>query len=199
LKEHIFEPFFTTKETGKGTGLGLATVYGIVKQNRGSIQVRSRINEGSTFKVYLPCVIEQEHEQAVEERAVFVPGGTETILLVEDDPLVRRFVAEILTDLGYTIIEAEDGEEAYNLCVESAPEIDLLLSDVIMPRMNGGELAKRLEKIYPGLKIQFMSGYTDGNIATHGVLAEGVNLLQKPMKPDVLAMALRDLLDQEPA
>ena len=122
-----------------------------------------------------------------------------TILLVEDDPLVRRFVAEILTDLGYTIIEAEDGEEAYNLCVESAPEIDLLLSDVIMPRMNGGELAKRLEKIYPGLKIQFMSGYTDGNIATHGVLAEGVNLLQKPMKPDVLAMALRDLLDQEPA
>ncbi len=197
VKEHIFEPFFTTKDKGKGTGLGLAMVYGIVKQNQGEIQVYSEPGQGTVFKIYLPRAAETP-EKEVEN----VPGkndidssGTETILLVEDDTVVREMSLAILRVLGYTVLEAENGEDALQVCSHFHGVIDLLLTDVVMPKMNGPELAGKMRELFPGIKVLFMSGYTENAIVHHGVLEEGVNFIHKPITPQSLSREVRSILE----
>lgn len=195
VKAHIFEPFFTTKEPGKGTGLGLATVYGIVKQNGGHIWVYSEPGAGTTFKIYLPRTTDKSSSptHVVAEREM--PSGNETILLVEDDTEVRDLVQEVLRARGYTLLEAEGGQEALQLATEHRGPIHLLLTDVIMPGMSGKLLAEKITQLRSDLKILFMSGYTDNAIAHHGVLDPGVSLLQKPFGPTALAQKVRQVLD----
>jgi len=177
----IFEPFFTTKETGKGTGLGLATVYGIVKQSAGHILVYSEPGQGSTFKIYLPSA---EHKIGIapkpELETVSPSRQGTTILLVEDDEIMRSLTRQLLQEHGYTVVEANDGKSALEW-VESHPErIDLLLSDVVMRRMSGPELVERLSASHPTLKVVYMSGYTGELIAQREVLKRGITLLEKP-------------------
>ena len=183
----IFEPFFTTKETGKGTGLGLSTVYGIVKQNNGFINVYSELGHGTTFTIYLP-----RHQGKVKEDvprgAITEPAlcGHETILLVEDDLSVLEMIADMLTGHGYAVLAANTPGEAVRIAAERSGEFDLLMTDVIMPEMNGRDLAKKMLSLYPHLKCLFMSGYTANVIAHHGVLNEGVNFIQKPFSTNEL-------------
>jgi len=194
-QSHIFEPFFTTKEPGKGTGLGLATVYGIVKQSEGYIRVYSEQGVGTSFKIYLPRV---EDEAEPEESLVVsasVAQGTETVLLVEDEAMVRRLARKVLAQHGYKVLEACDGEEALSLAAQHPGPIDLLLTDTVMPKLSGREVASRLAARFPDLKVVFMSGYTDDAVVRHGVLEAGVPFLQKPFTPDALACKLRDVLD----
>jgi PAS domain S-box-containing protein len=191
----LFEPFFTTKEVGKGTGLGLATVYGIVKQNSGFINVYSEPGTGTTFRIYLP---RHESEQAVaEERipAVEAPTGTETVLLVEDEASLLDLGTLLLEDLGYTVLPAAGPNHALRLADEYAGEIDLLLTDVIMPDMSGSDLCKEIATRRPNLRCLYMSGYTAEAVAHHGVLHEGVHFLQKPFSVQDLAAKLREALD----
>jgi len=199
-KSHIFEPFFTTKEMGKGTGLGLATVFGIVKQSEGDIQVDSAPGQGTTFRVYLPRVSEAATtSDELSQEDTVLPKGTETILLVEDEEAVRKLATNLLRQQGYTVLEASNGEEALQLVQERnpRPEIQLLITDVVMPKMGGWVLANQLEKIYPHLRVLFVSGYTDNTIARQAVLDPGVILLQKPFSPITLAHKIREMLDQE--
>ena len=193
---HVFEPFFTTKELGRGTGLGLATVYGIVKQNSGTIQVYSEIGVGTTFKIYLPYVKEIvsstiDRTQVGEE----IPGGDETILLVEDDANVRKLVQRVLKNFGYNLLVAEDGPEALQLAAGYNESIQLLLTDVVMPGLSGKTLAEELKQTRPNLKILFMSGYTDNAIAHHGVLDPGTAFVQKPFSATIIAYKIREVLD----
>jgi PAS domain S-box-containing protein len=193
---HIFEPFYTTKGAGRGTGLGLSTVYGIVKQSEGYIWVYSEVNRGTTFKLYLPCV-EGGAAPAIsgsKERAA--ADGTETILLVEDEEAVRELARTVLTARGYTILEADSAEQAEKLMGEQSGKIDLLLTDVVMPGTSGRELARRMAGRVPKLRVLFMSGYTDNVIAQGGVLEAGVSFLQKPFSPRTLAAKVREVLDQ---
>ena len=196
-RARIFDPFFTTKEEGKGTGLGLSTVYGIVKQSGGNIWVYSEIGHGTTFKVYLPELAagSQKTEAAIVESPM--PGGSETILLVEDEDVVRGLARKILEHAGYNVLEANRGEEAVRLCLERAEPIDLLLTDVVMPETSGKEVADRLTKLFPGLRVLFMSGYTDEAIVHHGVLDSNVEFIQKPFTPAALARKVREVLDSE--
>lgn len=199
VKEHLFEPFFTTKEKGKGTGLGLATCYGIVKQNNGHIQVQSELGEGTTFRIYFPEATEKPvsiHAKQTQQ----MQRGVETILLVEDEPSVRELASHILRQLGYTVLEAESGEQALSLVQqhEQTP-IHLLLSDVVMPRMSGRELMQKLHALRPELKVLLMSGYADEAIARHGVMEPGVAFLQKPFSPEALASKVREILDRQRA
>ena len=195
-QSHIFEPFFTTKEMGKGTGLGLATVYGIVKQNNGYIEVESAPGRGACFRVYLPRV--QDRAEALRAReSTAPPQGSETILVVEDEDLVRQVVREALRSFGYTVLETGDAEEGARICKSHAGSIHLLMTDVIMPKMNGRALAKRLILQRPDLKVLYMSGYTDSAIVQHGVLEPGVSFLQKPFALTTLARKVRDVLDEE--
>lgn len=194
VRARIFEPFFTTKEVGKGTGLGLATVYGIVKQNNGYIYVYSEPDMGTTFKIYLPR-IGVDTDDLMFEQPEELPGGRETILLVEDYIDVREFALKVLSKLNYKVLVAEDGAAALKICDEFEGRIDLLLTDVVMPRMNGNELAEHVSRLQPGARVLYMSGYTEETIAHHGVLKKGINLLQKPLTPQVLAMAVREVLD----
>jgi PAS domain S-box-containing protein len=197
VRERAFEPFFTTKEKGKGTGLGLSTCYGIVKQSGGNIWAYSEPGRGTTFKVYLPWLEEFSKETKDKPEATEIVKGTETILAVEDEIEVRKLVAEILKGQGYTVIEASDGEEAIKVARKnSGKKIHLLLTDVVMPGMSGRELAETLALRHPGLKILYMSGYTDNAIVHHGVLEEGVNYIQKPFTLDALARKVREVLDQ---
>jgi len=193
---HLFEPFFTTKEVGKGTGLGLATVYGIVKQHQGWIEVESRVNEGSTFQVFLPCM---EHTQQVEQeprREVQARGGCETILVVEDEAPVRELVCELLGAYGYKVITAESGAKALEIWLSCRNKIDLMLTDLVMPdRVNGRQLAERLRADRPGLKVIFTSGYSAEVVGQDLVLQSGVQYLQKPYAPNRLAAKVRDCLD----
>jgi two-component system cell cycle sensor histidine kinase/response regulator CckA len=190
----IFEPFFTTKEQGKGTGLGLSTVIGIVQQSGGHIWVYSEPGHGSTFKVYLPEA--GRPAQSLPEAAPQVaPMGDETVLLVEDDPEVRQVARAILHRHGYDVIEAHDGGEAITLCQQHPASIALLLTDVVMPRMSGRQLAAQLRTIRPHLRVLFMSGYTDDAIVRHGVLEAGMDFLQKPLTPQALAAKVRQVLD----
>jgi CheY-like chemotaxis protein len=170
--ERVFEPFFTTKPLGEGTGLGLATVYGIVKQTGGSVWAYSEVGHGTTFKVYLPRVWEQarvEHEP--QERPSL--GGSETVLLVEDEDIVRSLVSEMLTSAGYRVLAAPDGASALATAGEFRGQIDVLMSDVVMPGMSGQELAGHLVRVRPGVRVLFTSGYTEDAISGHGVLSPG--------------------------
>jgi CheY-like chemotaxis protein len=195
-QQHIFEPFFTTKEVGEGTGLGLATVYGIVRQSGGNIWVYSEEGVGTTFKVYLPRIVRQTKEAEIEKSSDELPKGTETILLVEDEEMVRSLTRQILEECGYTILEARNGVEAIAICEEHGSQIDLLLTDVVMPQMGGRELAERLAPIYPRMQILFSSGYTDDAVVRHGVIAAGTNFIQKPFTPQGLAHKVREVLDE---
>jgi two-component system, cell cycle sensor histidine kinase and response regulator CckA len=191
----IFEPFFTTKQLGKGTGLGLATVYGIVKQSDGYIWVYSEPGMGSTFKVYLPRVDAQVSPEEAAETTPPRPSGSETVLLVEDDHTVRLLASEMLRMNGYTVLQARDGLEALELVRGHGRPIHLLLTDVVMPQMSGRQLAENLADIHPGIRVLYMSGYTDGVIAHHGVLDAGLAYLQKPFTADFLARKVREVLD----
>lgn len=192
--DHIFEPFFTTKELGKGTGLGLATIYGIVKQNNGFIDVNSEPGKGTTFFIYLPRFEEREEPASRETAPAPSHRGNETILLVEDEPTILEITAEILTQLGYTVLQAHTPAEALRMGREHVGEIHLLMTDVIMPEMNGRELAKSLSDLCPRIRCLFMSGYTSDIIAHHGVLDDGVHFLQKPFGLDALSAKLREVL-----
>ena len=190
----LFEPFFTTKEAGKGTGLGLSMVYGIVKQSGGSIEVYSELNHGTTMKIYLPRA-----DAAVEEVTSSVgrsnhEHGSERILLVEDDVHLRQLVVDILTGRGY-IVEAVENPEELEGMLQRTPECALLLTDVVMPKLNGRELAKRVTRHWPGIKVLYMSGYTTDAIVHHGVLDEGLFFLQKPFTPTTLVAKVREVLD----
>jgi two-component system, cell cycle sensor histidine kinase and response regulator CckA len=196
-QQRIFEPFFTTKEQGKGTGLGLSTVFGIVKQSGGSIWVYSEVGTGTTFKVYLPRTDEVDRVP-MQPAEVSTLRGREVILLVEDDDQVRLVARTILKRNGYRILEARNGGEALLLCERHQGEIDLLLTDVVMPQMSGRELSERLLQIRPTLKVLFMSGYTDDAILHHRVVAPGIALLQKPLTPDLLLRKIRSVLDAVP-
>jgi len=196
---HLFEPFFTTKEKGKGTGLGLATVYGIVKQSGGYIWVYSEAGRGTSFKIYLPRIEEQGakhlHDHRVEPKVL--PRGTETVLLVEDEEGVRQLAREYLEANGYNVIEAEDGNNAFELASTHSGPIHLLMTDVVMPGMGGRELAERVAKIRPEAKVLFMSGYTDQAVAHQGILDDNAMLLQKPFTMATLASKLHEILSEE--
>jgi two-component system cell cycle sensor histidine kinase/response regulator CckA len=195
VKARVFEPFFTTKEKGKGTGLGLATVYGIVKQSGGYIWVYSEPGKGTTFKIYLPRVEGESVEDAVAEERKHAPGGSETVMVVEDNESVRSFVRSVLESQGYVLLEAGGSEEALTLIEERSGPIHLLLTDVVMPRMSGPELAARLGPLHPETKVLYMSGYTDNAIVHQGALDAGTHFLQKPFVPDTLTRKIREVLD----
>ena len=196
IKAHIFEPFFTTKDRGSGTGLGLATTYGAVKQSGGSIEVYSKIGKGTTFKIYLPRVEEQVVKPAKDDLPTDLAGGTETVLVVEDEGLLRNLCVQILEQLGYRVLQARSGAEAIAEVQGYGDRIDLLLTDVVMPGMNGSELATQLVPHHPGMKVLFTSGYTDDTITRHGVLDEGVSFIGKPYTPSALARKVREVLDK---
>jgi len=197
VKERLFEPFFTTKEKGKGTGLGLSTVYGIIKQSGGNIWVYSEPGHGTTFKIYLPRTEDQVEPLPQPEEEKPVAGGDETILLVEDEPLVRGLAARVLRKQGYHLLEASNGSEALRITEKRAgEEIHLILTDVVMPGMIGRELAERLHSLFPKMKVLYMSGYTNNAIVHHGILEEGMNYIQKPFTLEALARKVREVLDQ---
>ncbi len=193
---HLFEPFFTTKEVGKGTGLGLATVYGIVKQNNGFIDAYSEPGLGTTFKIYLPLHATEADRTTKVGAAQLAASGHETILLVEDEHMILDITTKMLERQGYTVMAAVTPGEAIRLAREHAGEIHLLMTDVVMPEMNGRDLAKNLLSLYPKLKRLFMSGYTADVIAHHGVLDEGVQFIQKPFSVQTLAARVREVLDE---
>ncbi len=193
-REKIFEPFFTTKERGRGTGLGLSTVYGIIKQSGGNIWVYSEPGRGTTFKVYLPRAEDTSEPKAVEAPK-HAERGTETILVLEDEPGVRRLAEQVLSSAGYTVLAAENAEQATELFKANQDKVAMLLSDVVLPGTGGPALARQLQAIQPGLKVLFMSGYTDNAIVHHGVLDAGVNFLEKPLRPDALLKKVRSVLD----
>ncbi len=194
---HVFEPFFTTKGPGKGTGLGLAMVYGIVKQSGGHIAVYSEVGHGATFKIYLPAV-DQPVETGEDQTPTSPPTGSETVLLVEDEKELCDLVGEVLEASGYRVLAAHDCADAVRICDEHAGTIDLLLTDVIMPQMSGRELADRLRPRRPAMKVLYVSGYTDSAIVQHGVLEPGIAFLQKPFAPADVAQKVREVLDGSP-
>ncbi|HYJ47299.1 MAG TPA: response regulator, partial [Pyrinomonadaceae bacterium] len=195
VQKRIFEPFFTTKGISKGTGLGLSTAYGIIKQSEGHLLVSSQLGQGTTFKIFLPCVTESVKPEAGEDKHPDMPEGTERILLVEDEEMLRDITREILENLGYTVLVAADGAEALTLCEKQSCQFDLIITDVVMPRISGRELVDELRKVWPKQRVLYMSGYTDDAILRHGVLKEGANFIQKPYTPAALAQKLRESLD----
>jgi nitrogen-specific signal transduction histidine kinase/CheY-like chemotaxis protein len=193
-RSRMFEPFFTTKGAGQGTGLGLATVYGIVQQSNGSISVYSEPGKGTCFKIYFPLLDEAPEQYAAKRVSEATPTGTETILLAEDATAVRVAARQILERFGYTVLEAANGADALSAAQHGAA-IDLLLTDVVMPEMSGRELVDRFAKLRPETRVLFMSGYTDDAIVRHGVLGPGTAYLQKPFSPDTLGRKVREVLD----
>ena len=191
----IFEPFFTTKERDKGTGLGLATVYGVVKQSSGYIAVESEIGKGALFKVYLPRIEQPVATKSESSQVPLTVRGSETILLVEDAEPLRKLTHMFLRDNGYQVLTAADGSEAQQVAAQNVGPIHLLLTDVVMPGINGRVLAERLAPRHPAMKVLYMSGYTDSFIAGHGVLEEGIHLLHKPFTEEALMRKMRELLD----
>jgi PAS domain S-box-containing protein len=196
-QSHIFEPFFTTKTLGQGTGLGLATVYGIVRQSGGHIWVYSEPGQGTTFKIYLPRV--EEAVSAAEPKAPAVTRlkGRETILVVEDDNTLREVISKGLKKFGYSVLTAANGGEALLICEKRKGPIHLLLTDVVLPQMGGRELAERLVSLRPDLKVLYMSGYTENAIVHHGILNEDVGFLQKPFKVNLMVQKIREVLDSQ--
>ena len=195
-QQRIFDPFFTTKEVGKGTGLGLSTVYGIIKQSGGYISLESAVGKGTTFRIYLPSVDEELEaaEQSVVQHELL--KGEETVLLVEDEDMVRQLMYDILNGEGYKVLAAPNGKEALLIAEQHQGEIDLIITDVVMPGMSGPQLVEHLTENYVDAKVLFMSGYTDNAIVYHGVLEEGMNFLQKPFTPDDALHKVREVLDQ---
>jgi CheY-like chemotaxis protein len=189
----IFEPFFTTKQPGEGTGLGLATVYGFVKQSDGYIWVYSEPGHGTTFKIYLPEVADPVTPAQPDPAVPALPRGSETVLLVEDEESLRHLNEEVLTGLGYTVLSAAHGDKALELAQRES-HIDVLLTDVVMPGMSGRELGEKLKLMRPEVKVLYMSGYTDNVIIHHGILKPGVSFLQKPFTQEMLAHKMRKVL-----
>jgi two-component system, cell cycle sensor histidine kinase and response regulator CckA len=192
---HLFEPFFTTKEMGRGTGLGLATVYGIVRQSGGQIQVASRPGEGSTFTVYFPRVDEPaRHGGAAAPAPEPAPGGSETVLVVEDEEAVRHLVCRVLRAKGYRVLEAAHAEAALQVWASTTEPVDLLVTDMVMPGMSGTALAAQLAEARPGLRTLFITGYAPEAIERRGELADAGGLLEKPFSADQLARKVREVL-----
>jgi CheY-like chemotaxis protein len=196
-QKSIFEPFFTKKEQGKGTGLGLSTVYGIVKQSGGNIWVDSEVDVGTSLKIYLPLVNEEVTEAEVEAEHPDSACGNETILLAEDEDMVRNLVRESLEMHGYTVLEAANGEEALLICQRHEGPIHVLLTDVVMPRMGGKELAEHLTLSHPDMRVIYMSGYADQSIAHHGILDRNISFIGKPFRPDALVLRVAEVLKQD--
>jgi two-component system, cell cycle sensor histidine kinase and response regulator CckA len=195
VRQHLFEPFFTTKERGKGTGLGLATVHGIVEQSGGHISVESAVGAGTTFRIYLPRVDEAVPEPTAASGDA-LPAGSETILLVEDEETLREMTREILAEAGYSVLEAENGTRALEVAAAHTRPIHLLLTDVVMPGPSGPKTAERLAALRPGIRVLFASGYTAGELGPHGVLDPSVEFVQKPFSPAVLVARIREVLDR---
>ncbi len=195
---HIFEPFFTTKEVGKGTGLGLATVYGVVKQSGGYVWVDSQLGKGASFQIFLPRVEETVVPISADPSHEENLHGSETVLLVEDADALRKLARSFLLDHGFQVLPASNGEEAVEVARNHDGPIHLLLTDVVMPGMNGRILADQLLAKWPRLKVVYISGYTDSFIAGHGVLEDGTHLLHKPFTEDALIRKIREVLDAKP-
>jgi CheY-like chemotaxis protein len=193
-QKRIFEPFFTTKEVGNGTGLGLSTVFGIVKQSGGDIVVYSEIGHGTTFKIYFPRVDESVQKVKWPDDAKGDLKGTETILLVEDEEIVRNLVREVLTNNGYHVLEADNGKAAVSIVKTYLEPIHLLLADVIMPGMSCRTMKDAIVKLRPDIKVLFMSGYTDDSIASKGMFDSGTAFIEKPFSPEALARKIREIL-----
>ena len=191
--EKIFDPFYTTKEKGAGTGLGLSTVYGIVKQHNGHIYVYSELGNGSTFKIYFPQ-IKIAADKTTKKVFPAMEKGAETILVADDETSIRKLVRDSLEPLGYKILEASDGKEAIEIFRRGEPQIDMLLTDVIMPKMTGKKLAEILLAEKPGFKVLYMSGYTDDVIANQVVLDEDIEFINKPLVPSLLTKKIREVL-----
>jgi PAS domain S-box-containing protein len=194
-KRRMFEPFFTTKELGKGTGLGLATVHGIVKQSGGEIRVSSVVGEGTTFDIFFPCVDDEQEKQQWADRDVIDHSGTETILVVEDDANLRELVKTILVPNGYNVLSAADGSAALEICRTCPGQIHLLLTDVVMPQMSGITVRDRVVELLPDIKVLFMSGYIEESPSDKKLLKTGDALIQKPFNPDSLSKKVREILD----
>jgi two-component system cell cycle sensor histidine kinase/response regulator CckA len=198
VKKHIFEPFFTTKEKGKGTGLGLATCYGIIKQCAGHIVVESQQGQGTTFQIYLPRADSSSSVLREDEPAPALPLGKESILIVEDEMAVRNLSAHILESLGYVVLEAKDGDSARTILMERAGNVDLMFVDVVLPDVGGNELAAWAERLYPGSRVLFTSGYMEEALFKHYGLNADSAFLQKPFTPADLAWKVRKMIDGTP-
>jgi CheY-like chemotaxis protein len=194
VKARIFEPFFTTKGPGQGTGLGLATVFGIVKQSGGSIWVESALGKGSTFKIYFPCTPERAAVERAAAPRTSAPTGKRTVLVVEDEDQLRRVVVEILHEAGYDVLEAGSPSRALEVAAEYEGPIQLLISDVVMPELSGKQLAERLVAVRPELRVLYVSGYTQDSIVHHGVLEEGLHFLPKPFTRSTLLATVARVL-----
>ena len=193
--DHIFEPFFTTKELGNGTGLGLSTVYGIIKQSDGFIEVASKSGVGTTFKIFLPASGEAAETIELMSAETEPLRGSETILLVEDEEILRQLIKNALEMNGYKVLEARDSREAIMICEQYQEPIDLMLTDVVMPQMNGQALAHRLVQLRPELKVVYMSGYAEDVLFRHGVLDPKIAFLQKPFRQYEMTAKVRKVLD----
>jgi CheY-like chemotaxis protein len=192
----VFEPFFTTKEVGQGTGLGLSTAYGIVKQSGGYVWAESEVGQGSTFRIYLPAVDQEGSRGADAEREEPVAAGAETVLVLEDDEAVRALAGRVLRSRGYRVLEAADGAEAVAVLARAGRSVDLILSDVVMPRMSGPEFARVSAAQGDAPPILFMSGYPDHTLARHSAQGETLHLIEKPFTPEQLARRVRAMLDR---
>ncbi len=193
--KHLFEPFFTTKDIGQGSGLGLAMVYGIVKQSGGYIWPYSEPGQGTTFKIYLPAVSEAAHTPTAPTPAEAEPRESATVLIVEDDPLVRTMARRSLAEAGFGVLEAANGREALALIKEHG-SVEAVLTDVAMPEIGGQELAQRLSELHPDLPVIFMSGYTDDDLTRRGLLEAGIPFLEKPFSPAALTRMMRSVLSK---
>jgi len=194
-QSHIFEPFFTTKGPGHGTGLGLASAYGIIRQSGGAIAVFSEVGQGTTMRIFLPLLHEERPADGKRAATEEDLDGVETILLVEDEARVRKLIVDVLSAHGYEVLEATRGEEAIRLCRQSKKDIDLSVIDVVMPEMSGPDLVRQLAPIKPNMRVLYISGYTDEAIVHHGILRSGAAFLQKPFLPDALVRKVREVLD----
>lgn len=199
IKAQIFEPFFTTKEVGQGTGLGLSTVYGIVKQSEGYISMYSEVGKGTTFKIYFPRVSEKAEAVSLSHEPVEAPRGSETILVAEDDQTLREITVTLLKDGGYRVLEAKNSQDALRSIAASQVEIDLLLTDVVMPGKSGPELVKQLRESHPKLRSLFMSGYTGDLVALRGVVMQEASFLEKPFTKSSLLAKVYSVLHEQPA